>query len=216
MIKNILIICAAICLFSCSNSADTKQISSDIKSDMKNEQVNRSTEFLPEPDIKQRLELQRIQMDSLVSRRELDLEVLVKEPDKEDLTLVVNEEWPRRVETSFNVWKNPEGVIKVIGEYPFSESGDWSIGYVHYFDKVGRTYSFMRNTNFFNSECTEGLASEEIIEYYNKDFNRVDREYSLTDARGEKLDKNDCTLTYDYPYDVSKSVEDFLKSKNVK
>jgi len=106
------------------------------------------------------------------------------------------------------------GKIKLIGEFPYSESGDWNIGYAHYFENKGRTFSFERKTNFLNSICTDGVAYEIIVEFYNSDFNRVDRIYYLVDENNKELVKKDCTLNYDYPYKVSNNLKSYLKRIN--
>lgn len=214
MMRCITILLILFITVSCSDISDTKQVSSDLKTDLNEEKINRSTELLPEPDILERLKGQKSQIDTLAARKELKFEVLVKEPNKEKLTIVINQQWPEIVETTFNIWRNSEGQIKRIGEYPFSESGDWNIGYEHYFDKNGKTFSFERNTNFFNSICTDGVAYEKIIEFYNSDFNRLDRIYSLTDKGKQELKKEDCVMNYDYPYDVSNNLENYIKRIN--
>ena len=210
------ILLCSLYIISCASDADTHKVSSDLGVDKKEEKVNRSIELVPEPDILLRLKNQQAIIDSAISKKEFELKILVKEVGKAELTTVLNEVWPDNVEITFNVWKDAKGDIKQIGEYPFSESGDWFIGYVHYFDNLGKTFAFERSTNFFNSICTDDIAFEKIIEYYNRDFNRVDRFYSLTNSEGQKLNEEACTFTYDYPYDVSKDLVHYSMYKNIR
>ncbi|MFD1015464.1 hypothetical protein, partial [Winogradskyella rapida] len=74
---------------SCQQKGETKKITSDLQTDIKEDKVNRSTELLPEPDILDRLKSQKIIVDTLQSQDKLTLEVLVKEPNKEKLTIVL-------------------------------------------------------------------------------------------------------------------------------
>lgn len=195
---------------SCTNQSETKKLSSDLTEDVKQEKINRSTEFIPEPDILDRLKWQKAVIDTLKSDVKLDLEIFVKEPDKEGLTKVIDDQWPEEISVTYNLWANAKGQIEMIDEYPFSESGDWGIAYLHYFDKNGETFSFERNTNFYNSECTDGLTNENILEFYDSDFNRLSRTYELTGPGGQNLNNQDCALPYDYPYEVASSLENYL------
>ena len=112
---------------SCQQKSEKKKITSDLKSDLIKDEINRASEFLPEPGIYERLKGQKMNIDNLESQNKLKLEVFVKEPNKETLTLVINENWPEIIETTYNVWKNENENIVKIGEFPFSESGDWEI-----------------------------------------------------------------------------------------
>jgi hypothetical protein len=157
---------------------------------------------------------QKAEIDNLQSKDKLKLEVFVKESNKENLTLVINENWPEIIETTYNVWKNEKGNIVKIGEFPFSESGDWEIEYEHYFDQNEKTYAFERNTNFFNNLCAEGVAYEKIIEFYNLDFNKVGRNYSLTDKNKTKLKKENCEMNYDFPFEIYNILKNYLNKIN--
>ena len=199
---------------SCQQNGKTKKITSDLQTDIKEDKVNRSTELLAEADIIERLKGQKIIIDTLQSQKKLTLEVLVKEPDKEKLTIVLNENWPESIETTYNIWKNENGSIILIGEFPTSQSGDWYIEYLHYFDKNKKTFAFQRNTNFFNSMCTDGVAYERITEYYNSDFNRIERNYSLNDKNEKQLKKDDCAMHYDYPFEISDNLKSYLNEIN--
>jgi hypothetical protein len=199
---------------SCQQKSEKKKITSDLKSDLIKDEINRASEFLPEPGIYERLKGQKMNIDNLESQNKLKLEVFVKEPNKETLTLVINENWPEIIETTYNVWKNENENIVKIGEFPFSESGDWEIEYEHYFDKKGRTFVFERNTSFFNSICAEGIAYEKITEFYNLDFNRIDRNYSLIDKNKTELKKENCEMNYDFPFEVYNNLKNYQNEIN--
>ena len=124
---------------------------------------------------------------------------------------MLNEDFPEEVEKTFNIWRDANGKIVFVGEYPFSESGDWYIEYKHYFNDTGETFAFERRTNFFNSICTEDVAYEVITDFYDVDFRKLHQVYSLTDLQGDSLNKEECEFHYDYPYKVSPSLEAYLK-----
>lgn len=162
----------------------------------------------------EKLKIKKAQTDTLVSKNSLTLEILVKEPESDKLVVVVNENYPDEVEVTYNIWRNADGKILLVGEYPYSQSGDWDIGYEHYFDESGLTFSFQKRTNFFNSFCADGVAYENVVEYYDSSFNRLHQTYSLIDENKQNLKKEDCEFPYDYPYEVSNSLKDYLKRIN--
>ncbi|WP_020534014.1 hypothetical protein [Flexithrix dorotheae] len=206
--RTLLYFLSFILVFSCSKKEESKKISGHSTDTV--EKVNRSTELIPEPDIIERLKYQKTEIDSLISKKELSLEVYAKIIGEEKTVLVKNEDWPENMETTFNIWKDRDGEILFIGEYPISESGDWFIGYHHYFDESGKTFAFERITSFFNSSCTERAANEIITDFYNKDFNRIDRIYLLKDENGQNLKKEECVFNYDYPYEVLGTLNKYL------
>lgn len=199
---------------SCQQKTEKKQISRDLKTDLKEDKLNRSIQLIPEQDIYERLIIKKSEIDTLQSHDKLKLEVFVKVPNKEKLTLVINKNWPEIVELTYNIWKNEKENIVMIGEFPFSESGDWHIEYKHYFDENEKTFAFERNTNFFNSICTDEVAYEKIIEFYDLNFNRVEKDYSLTDKNKTELKKEDCEMNYDFPFEVSDNLKNYLKKIN--
>lgn len=211
--RNLKYILVLILFVSCQQKSEIKKIKSDLQIDFKENKANRSNELLPEPDIIESLKGQKIIIDNLHSQNKLTLEVLVKEPNKDKLTKVHNECWPETIEITYNIWKNEIGKIILIGEFPFSQSGDWYIEYLHYFDKKEKTFAFQGITNFFNSNCTDGVAYEKIIEFYNSDFKRIERIYSLTDKNNVELKMEDCAMNYDYPFKVSKNLKSYLNEK---
>ena len=116
---------------SCQGKSEKKKITRDLKTELKEDKINRKSEFISETDIYERLKGQKAEIDNLQSKDKLKLEVFVKESNKENLTLIINENWPEIIETTYNVWRNEKGNIVKIGEFPFSESGDWEIEYEH-------------------------------------------------------------------------------------
>ena len=162
------------------------------------------------------LKLAKSNIDKLRDDKILVIEVLVKEVNKDGLTRVVDENWPEHVETTYNIWRDQHGKILLVGEYLYSESGDWFIGYEHYIDSKGKVFAFVRNTNFFNSECTDGVAYEKVTEFYTEGFKLISKSYSLTDDKDQKLNKENCINNYDFPHSISKSVEEFLEKTNYK
>jgi hypothetical protein len=139
----------------------------------------------------------------------------VKLSNKADLIPLKDTTLPDETETSFNILRDSLRRIVAITESPYSQSGDWFLTLVHYFDKNGQTFAFERQTNFFNSGCTEGVAYETKTEYYDNDFKLIRRQYKLVDEKGLALNKDSCTFMYDYSYKVFPSVDKLLQVSKI-
>lgn len=175
-----------------------------------------TSRLLPEPDIIERLKYQKTNIDTLFNHSKDKLIVLAKLVDKEEAVQIKNGNFPDNVETTFNILKDSLGSIVTVSEFPFSESGDWNIIFTHYFDKDGRTFAFERQTNFFNSICADGVAYETRTEFYNSDFQLIDKTYKLVDEKNAALLKDSCQFPYDYEYKVSSDIDKYLQAKKIK
>jgi len=177
---------------------------------------SRTSRLVPEPDIADRLQYQKVFIDTLFIRNRNNIEVLVKLSNKADLIPLKDMTLPDETETSFNILRDSLRRIVAIAESPYSQSGDWFLTLIHYFDKNGQTFAFERQTNFFNSGCTEEVAYETKTEYYDNDFKLIRREYKLVDEKGLDLNKDSCTFMYDYSYKVFPSVDKLLQVSKIK
>ena len=161
------------------------------------------------------LKKQKAIIDSRLLHDQKSIIAFAKVPHKKELIKVKNNKWPDEVEYSYNILKDSANNIIMILQGPFSESGDWDISYIHYFDKAGKTFAFERRTNFFNSECTEGAAYEVVSNYYQDNFTKVDQTYKLTNKQGKSLAKSKCNFPYDFKYTIYKNVSECLKAYHI-
>lgn len=175
-----------------------------------------ASQLAPESADIKRLKYQKSSTDSLFAQNQDKIEVLVKLADKPDLILFKDTILPDDTETSFNILRDSSKNITIILESPYSESGDWFLTLTHYFDKNGKTYAFERQTNFFNSGCTEGVAYETRTEFYDNNLKSIHKDYKLIDEKGKDLKKDSCYFLYDYDYKVSPNLEKYLKSNGIK
>jgi hypothetical protein len=194
MTKPYVIIILAI--FGCNQSSSTKNITQD---------------RIPEPDLIERLEGQKMNIDSTRMSKNLFAKVYAKTPGSPQPIQVVDLQWPEDIEEVYNIWYNLDSQIVCIGAYPFSLSGDWDIGLTHYFENDGSTFAFERNTSFYNSMCTDDLAIEQIVLYYHN-TSIVDSVYYLSDINGNSLVNDSCEFPYNYPYHAYPNTNDLLKS----
>lgn len=188
-------------LFAACNSNDSKTSS--------------TSRLVPEPDILERLKYQKTNIDTLFNQSKDKLIVLAKLADKGETIQIKNGNFPDNVETTFNILKDSLGRVITSSEFPFSESGDWNIILTHYFDKDGKTFAFERQTNFFNSICTDGVAYETQTEFYDSDFQLIDKMYKLVDEKNKTLQKDSCQFPYDYEYKVSADIDKYLKTNRI-
>ncbi len=181
--------------------------------------LSSTSKILPESNLLPNLKLQKTIIDTLFSRSNDKLIVLVLLTDNKEPIKVKNGKFPDNVQTTFNILKDSTGHIVTISEFPFSESGDWDIIYTHYFDKDGKTFAFERNTSFFNSLCTyddDGIAYETLTEFYNKNFQLIDKTYRLVDEKDRSLKKDSCQFPYDYEYKISSDIDNYLLKNRIK
>jgi hypothetical protein len=179
-------------------------------------QPTSTSRLVPEPDISERLQYQKALIDTLFSHNKDSVEVLVKLTDKADLIPYKDSILPDETETSFYVLRDSLKHIVAITESPYSQSSDWFLTLTHYFDKNEHTFSFERQMNFFNSGCTEGVAYETRIEFYNNELKPVRKEYKLVDEKGKDLTKDSCELMYDNDYKVLPNVKEYLQVYRIK
>lgn len=173
------------------------------------------SELMAKPDILETLQQNKSKIDTIFNYSKDKIIELAKLEDRSEPVLIKNDNLPDNVETSYTILKDSLGKIISVSESPFSKSGDWFMIFTHYFDNNGKTFAFERQTNFFNSICTDGVAYETITEYYNSDFGLVEKEYELTDENNKVLQKDSCQLPYEYKYTVSTNLEEYLKIQKI-
>jgi hypothetical protein len=156
---------------------------------------------------------QKARIDTLYEHSKGELITLVKQAGSKEPVQVFNDSLPDdEVEATYTLFKDSSGKISSISEFPFSQSGDWYIVLTHYFDPRGHTFAFERQTNFFNSGCTGGIAYETKTEYYDTAFRLVSSRYRLVDEENRPLNKDSCALLYEYEYKVYPQVKKYLDS----
>ena len=175
-----------------------------------------TSRLVPEPDLIERLKFQKAAIDTLHNHSKEKIILFVKLANKDELQKITYENFPENVETSFSILKDSLGKIITASEIPVSESGDWYIVLTHYFDQNGKTFAFERQTNFFNSICTEGVAYETKTEYYNDKFELVDSLYKLIDEKNQPLQKDSCGHPYNFEYKVVADADKYLQEKKIK
>ena len=169
------------------------------------------------PEVKIKKELIDKECKRLIKGNGGNLLVYVKIQKKNGLLKVINKNFPENVETSYNVFRDKSNRIISVLESPYSESGDWDVEYVHYFDSDGKTIAFERRTGFFNSECTNDAAHEVICHYYNPAFTEISKVYKLTDSKGKTLNKSKCTFNYEFTdYKIYKNSHECLMGYKIK
>jgi hypothetical protein len=160
-------------------------------------------------------------IDKRLLKDKKHLFVFVKVKGKKELVGIKNEKntkWPAEelTEVSYNVFKDSIGKVVMIAKMPFSESGDWDVSYVYYFDSFGKIFAFERISGFFNSICTDDAAHETLARYFDKNLKQINQTYKLTDSKKKPLNKLKCTFPYNFAYEIYPSVEECLKAYNIK
>ena len=175
-----------------------------------------ASRLLPEPDIIDRLKYQKQIIDTLINLNKDKLIVLAKLTNNSVPIIINNGNFPDNVDITYNIFKDSLGHILTISELPFSESGDWNIILTHYFDNTGKTFAFERQSIFFNSICTDGVAYESKTDFYDRDFKLIDKMYILADEKNKPLQRDNCQFPYDFKYNVSADINRYLQMNRIK
>jgi hypothetical protein len=105
--------------------------------------------------------------------------------------------WPDLAEARIHLLRAADGSPRRHVEIPVSESGDWSVAAVHYFDREGRTVGFALEASWFNSGCTEVLRDFRFM-LYDPTFRRKLEERRYLDAAGQPRDTVGCVNPYQF------------------
>ncbi len=132
--------------------------------------------------------------------------VFVRLSKSDSIVQVFNRQWPEDIDATYNIYLTPERKILKCAEIPFSESGDWAVNFVHYFDAEGRTRLFVYTASYFNSECTEILRERKEL-YFDSSFTQIRKVSGLFDKDWKPIDSTGCVFNYNFPYVVSPNVD---------
>jgi len=151
-------------------------------------------------------------VETYLASSEKKIELMALTSDSSDPVMVVEDEWPENTIVSINLLRDQKGNIIYYAEYPFSESGDWFIGYEYYVNEIsGNIYGFKRMANFFNSVCVDGVLQEESTYFFDLNFILIGKSYSITDTDGEAIDDVLCFFNYDHEYIIPKNINELVK-----
>lgn len=103
--------------------------------------------------------------------------------------------------------------------YLNSNAGMTIIDYKSYFDDNGRLVAFVREANFFNSECTgngDGVVHESLTKYYAPNLTLTDSVYTLRNGKNQPIRKSDCITDYNYPYRIIKLLDTYLRVNHIR
>ncbi|GCC50666.1 hypothetical protein SanaruYs_08840 [Chryseotalea sanaruensis] len=167
-------------------------------------------------DLINQREKERLEIEKKSEVEKSKIIVLVKVKGQSELKIVINENWPRDIETTYNILKNEQGQIIYVGEFPISESGDWNLELMHYFSQNGQLIAFEKRLSYFNEECTDGAVDETVIELYDSNFKVIKLTKKQTDNEGKELKVNYCEHGYDWTFEKRPTVKEFANLKKIR
>ncbi|WP_258100355.1 hypothetical protein [Marinoscillum pacificum] len=137
---------------------------------------------------------------------------MAKTHSSDQFVKVIDDNWPDDVSASINILHTSNNQLYYFAEYPLSESGDWFIGYRYYINPSnGSLIAFERLANFFNSECTKGVAYEHSIYYFSIVGELVAKSYTLVDDEDADISLKRCYFNYDYAYSIDLKITQLLE-----
>lgn len=158
---------------------------------------------------------QKRELDKLLKSSKRKVIVYVQKTGEDSVRLIRDGNFPDSIQTTYNLLIDNNGRLRLASEFPFSESGDWSIRLTHYFDTSGKTFAFERHANFFNSVCTQDMATEIRHLLYDTGGRMTDSLYILQDKEQKDLSRETCQFPYDYPYTVASNATEWQASKRL-
>ena len=161
-------------------------------------------------------EKERLEIEKQITTDKNKLIIVVKVKGQTDLRRVINQNWPDDIETTYNIFKTQQGQIIYLGEFPTSESGDWTLGLKHYFGDNGKLIAFEKRLSYFNEDCTDGAVVETIIELYDNNFKVIKATKTQTDNNGGKLKVKDCGHAYDWTFDKRGTINELVQLKKIR
>lgn len=161
-------------------------------------------------------EKERLEIEKQIATANDKLIILVKVKGQTDLKKVINQNWPVDIETTYNIFKSQQGQIIYFGEFPTSQSGDWTLGLKHYFGDNGKLIAFEKRLSYFNEDCTDGAVVETIIELYDNDFKVIKTTKTQTDNKGGELKVKDCGHAYNWTFDKRGTVNELVQMKKIR
>ena len=138
------------------------------------------------------LEIKKDSIDKLFEKRGKSVLIYAKVSGRKALVAVTNNKWPDGIDYSYNVLKNASGKVILIAQIPYSESGDWDIEHLSYFDESGRMFAFVDKQSIFTDY--KGVFVRSIgTRYFDDNFHQLKKADELVekDFKPVKADKSD-------------------------
>ena len=167
-------------------------------------------------DMLDRLKKTTESIDTMFDKNKNKLIVFANIDGEGEPILITDGKFPGKVHLTINILKDSSGNIIRISEIPFSESGDWTIILTHYFDKAGKTFAHKRQADYYNSICTDGMAHDVRVEYYDSNNKLLEKTQTLVDDKKNPLLKDSCQFPYEYEYKISEDLGKYLQTKHLK
>ncbi|MCB0395622.1 MAG: hypothetical protein KDD36_03155 [Flavobacteriales bacterium] len=181
---------------------------------------NTETEITSPPEKKALIPqaLFKWEMDSLIGNQRIFVQTFVKQRSMKDLVeIYTDDDWPDE-ETIMAVYQlsyRPNGSTQFFAERLYG-MGDRDVQLTHYFDESNHTVAFEKYVKYYQNGCSEGLAQETAITYFDGQFHEVSSEYLLTDENENPLHGADCIRRGLQDHVIFKTYEDLANDKGTK
>lgn len=158
----------------------------------------------------------KAEIDQYEFKHRNEIITFIKREGKGKLIKTKTDEFPDDTEYVYNLLKDDSGHIALIEQIPYSRSGDWYVEWKHYFDANGKTFCFSNRQSVFNDDVKGGVAVDEMVDYYNPEFNKIDSKSRLTDKDDKTLERKKSEFDFrDYKYGIYKNVGECLKAFHI-
>lgn len=159
---------------------------------------------------------ERIRIDDYKYANKKQQTFLVKVQGSKKLRKATEGEWPENTEYIYSIVKDKQGRVIRVEQSPYSQSGDWYIGYTHYFDAKGHTFCFEKVETLFDESVKGGLVMLTTLQYYNAANKMVSEKTTLTDKNSRPLKRKISSFNFrDDKYVVYKTSGDCVANYHI-
>lgn len=161
------------------------------------------------------LEIKKDSIDKLLEKRGKSLLIYAKVSGRKALVAVTHK-WPDGIDYIYNVLRNTSGKVILIAQIPYSESGDWDIEHLSYFDESGRMFAFVDKQSIF-TDYKGGIVRAISTRYFDENLHQLKKADELVDKdfKPVKADKNNFDFQDDQ-FVIYKNVSQCLKGYGLK
>jgi len=143
-------------------------------------------ELIPEPDFALRLQSEYLDLKYKLADGSLKTKIYITEKRLNS----------GNAQTEVLVARNEYGQVVLIQEFILDKCDELTYEVIHtyYLNSFGNVFAIDQQTN---SICLNGDAHQNIVRYYNADFELIKTSYALKGTSGEDLDANSCGSEFD-------------------
>ena len=184
--KELAVIVSCLLIISCNSNSEKQNKSAS--------RIENVGELIPEPDVNLRLEFEKKTIDSTIIKGQKPISYVLIDEKQKAIQSDLDGNKIENYEAQYLIYLDSTKAIKAISEIPFSQSGDWYLKQIYYFDNQNRTFGIQKNFNTFqhDEKCGGGEAIfVNTVQFYDKG-KQIGQNETVRDKKNNDLSKDSC------------------------